>query len=113
MGHDDHEGQLEAPVDGVQSAVEIVFCTTARNVVELDCRTVDGPSPGWPFLMRLGLPTHAAWAAATERMLERWAAESAVVTITVRAGGRPATVRIARGDAAVVLDAVAPGAAFR
>ncbi len=109
----DRDAPGGSPLTGVDAAVELVFCSTSHNVVELDCRTVSGPCDGWPFTMRLGLPQHAAWSAAAERMLTRWAEEGAVVTIDLRAARRPATVRIAYGDAAVVLDAVAPGAAYR
>lgn len=110
---DERDTKGEVPIAGVEACVEIVFCSTSRGVVELDCRTVSGTCDGWPFLMRLGLPAHAAWSAAAERMLGRWADEGAIVTVDLRAGRRPPKVRISHGDAAVVLDAVAPGAAFR
>ncbi len=111
--HDDRDTRSDLASDRVGTAVEIVFCSTARNIVELDCRTVGGARPGWPFFMRLGLPGQAPWSAAAERMLIRWAGEGAIVTVDLRAGRRPAKVRLSHGDAAVVLDAMAPGAVFR
>lgn len=112
-GHDDSDVRDDLAIDRVGSAVEIVFCSTSRNIVELDCRTVGGARPGWPFFMRLGLPSHAPWSAAAERMLVRWAAEGAIVTVDLRTVRRPAKVRLSHGDAAVILDAMAPGAVFR
>lgn len=102
----------EVPITAPAISVELVFCSTASNIVELDCRAVSGPGAGWPFSMRLGLPGHAAWSAAAERMLTRWAGESAVVSVEVKGGRRTAQVRLSDGAAAVLLDAVAAGSVF-
>lgn len=109
----DAEPSGDVPGAATCALVELLFCSVSRNVVVLDCRAASGPGDGWPFVMRLGLPAHGAWSAAAERMLMRWAAQSAVVSVEIRAGQRPVRVRLFDDDAAVLLDATAAGPVFR
>jgi hypothetical protein len=102
----------EVPITATEMSVELVFCSTAANIVELDCRAMSGPGAGWPFSMRLGLPGHAAWSAAAERMLTRWAGQSAVLSVEIKGGRHTAQVRLSDGVAAVLLDAAAAGTVF-
>lgn len=91
------------PVDGV-TAVEVLFCSTARNVVELDCIDASGSGAGRPFTMHLGLPSQQPWSAAAERVIMRWAGASAVVAVEVRGGRRSTKVRLTRDGTVLLLD---------
>lgn len=107
---------MDAAPDGVPAgdsgAVEVLFCSTSRNVVQLDCRAAAGAGAGWPFMMRLGLPAHAAWSAAAERALMRWADRSAIVLMEIRVGHGQGMVRLSDGEAAVLLEVTGAGSVF-
>jgi len=97
---------------GDAAAVEVLFCSTSRNVVQLDCRAAAGAGAGWPFMMRLGLPPHAAWSAAAERVLMRWAEQSTIVSMEIRVGHALGRVRLSDGEAAVLLEVTGAGSVF-
>ena len=109
---DPHE-ELDPQERGAGTLVSVVFSSVARGVAELDCVSESGPGAGWPFTMRLGLPGHAAWAAAAERMLARWAERGTVVLVEVRVTHRPPRIRLSDGENAVLLDVTAAGSVFR
>lgn len=110
---EDPRDELDPQERGAGTLVSVVFSSVVRGVVELDCLAESGPGAGWPFTMRLGLPAHATWAAAAERMLARWAERSAVVLVEVRVTHRPARIRLSDGETSVLLDVTAAGSVFR
>lgn len=96
------------PVDGI-TAIEVVFCSTSRNVAELDCIDASRSEAGRPFVMSVGLPSQQPWSAAAERVLARWARRSAVVCVEVREGHDTPKVRLAAEDTALLLDLTVAG----
>lgn len=98
--------------DRGSALVEIVFCSTTRGVVRLDCVIATGPGAGWPFSVEVGLPAHPALAAAAERMLTRWSDQGVAVSLGVRPHRRPAGVRLSDGTAAILLDVAGAGSVF-
>lgn len=105
--------ELDPERRGTGTLVSVVFTSVTRGVVELDCVAESGPGAGWPFTMWLGLPAHATWAAAAERMLARWADDGTVVLVEVRVTRRPAQIRMSDGSTSVLLDVTAAGSVFR
>lgn len=91
------------PVDGV-TAFEVVFCSTSRNVAELDCIDASRAEAGEPFALRVRLPSQHPWSAAAERVLVRWAGRSEVVCVEVREGHGLPKVRLAADGTALLLD---------
>ena len=100
MGSVHHDDGPQAQI----AAVEVLLCSRADGLMELDCVTAHGSEAGWPCTLRVGLPVGEPWSSAAERALVRWATEGVVVSVELRHGWGPSKVRLSAGGTAILLE---------